>query len=108
MDVAAVGVAQKEDRQWGIGEQDIFDGVVLFLAAITFRLCSRVLGADNAPFPFMAKGDADAAQGRCQEPPLSNGWPLCRVGLGDARRWPGYSERERASRGRERRSSGQG
>ena len=50
MEVAAVGVAQKEDRQWGIDEQDIFDGVVLFLAAITFRLCSRVLGADNAPF----------------------------------------------------------
>ncbi len=33
MGTAAVGVAQKEDDEQGIDEQDIFDGVVLFLAA---------------------------------------------------------------------------
>ena len=56
MDTAAVGVAQKEDDEQGIDEQDIFDGVVLFLAAITPRLFNRVLGADDASFrPVMGK-----------------------------------------------------
>src|SRR5262249_58723242 len=65
MDTAAIGLAQKEDREGGIHEQDVFDGVVFFLAAITFRLCSRVLGADDAPFrPVMGKrGAAGAAAG---------------------------------------------
>src|SRR5207249_12106571 len=49
MDTAAVGVAQKEDDEERIDEQDIFDGVVSFLAAITRRLFRRVLGADDAP-----------------------------------------------------------
>jgi hypothetical protein len=31
-------------------EQDIFDGVVSFLAAITLLLFTRVLGADDASF----------------------------------------------------------
>jgi hypothetical protein len=35
MGTAAVGVAQKEEDEQGIDEQDIFDGVILFLAAIT-------------------------------------------------------------------------
>ena len=34
MDAAAVSVAQKEDDEEGIDEQDIFDRVVLFLAAL--------------------------------------------------------------------------
>ncbi len=65
MDTAAVGVAQKEDDEQGIDEQDIFDGVVFFLAAITRFLFSRVLGADDAPFrPVMGKrGEAGAAAG---------------------------------------------
>src|SRR5439155_10489731 len=65
VDAAAVGVAQKEDREEGIDEQDIFDRVVLFLAAITVRLFSRVLGVDDAPFrPVMGKrGDTGAAAG---------------------------------------------
>src|SRR5215471_13209776 len=50
MDTAAVGVAQKEDQKEGIDEQDIFDGVVPFLATITCFLFNRVLGADDAPF----------------------------------------------------------
>src|SRR3989441_9585958 len=40
-------------------------GICLFLAAITLGLCSRVLGADDAPFrPVMGKrGEGDAATG---------------------------------------------
>ena len=65
MDAAAVSVAQKEDEEQGIHEQDIFDGVILFLTAITPRLFNRVLGADDAPLgPVMGKrGDAGAAAG---------------------------------------------
>ncbi len=48
MDAAAVGVAEKEDGEEGMGQQDIFHRVVLCLAALTPRLLSRVLGADNA------------------------------------------------------------
>jgi len=49
MDTAAVGVTEKEDDEQGIDQQDIFDRMVLFLATITLRLCSRVLGANDAP-----------------------------------------------------------
>src|SRR5881397_1228319 len=65
MDAAAVGRTQEEDGEQGIHEQDIFDGMVLFLAAITRGLFSRVLGADDAPFgPVMGKrGEAGAAAG---------------------------------------------
>jgi len=65
MDAAAVGVAQKEAEEQGIDEQDIFDRVVLFLAAITVGLFNRVLGADDASFrPVMGKrGEAGAAAG---------------------------------------------
>src|SRR6266700_1095410 len=62
MGAAAVGVAQKEDDEQGIDQQDIFDRVVFFLAAITFRLCRRVLGADDAPLGAVMgkRGDAGA------------------------------------------------
>ena len=65
MDTAAIGITEKEDEEQGIDQQDIFDGVVFFLAAITLFLFSRVLGADDAPFrPVMGKrGEADAAAG---------------------------------------------
>ena len=65
MDTAAVGIAQKEDQEEGIDEQDIFDCVVLFLAAITCRLCSRVLGADDAPLGAVMgkRGDAGMSTG---------------------------------------------
>src|SRR6201993_1988097 len=65
MGTAAIGVAQKEDCETGIDEQDVFDGVILFLPAITVRLFTRVLGADDAPFgPVMGKrGDTDGAAG---------------------------------------------
>jgi len=68
MHTAAIGVAQKDDREAGIDEQDVFDGVILFLPAITVRLCNRVLGADDAPFgPVMGKS-------RYAESALE-GWP---------------------------------
>src|ERR1043166_3917281 len=62
---AAVGVAQKEDDEESIDEQDIFDGVILFLPALTVRLCRRVLGADDAPFGAVMgkRGEAGAAAG---------------------------------------------
>src|SRR5262249_10269888 len=65
MHTAAVGVAQNEAREEGSDQQDIFYGVVLFLAALTPRLFSSVLGADDPPFgPVMGKrGEAGAAAG---------------------------------------------
>src|SRR5712691_3372592 len=65
MGTAAIGVTEKEDDEQGIDEQDIFDGVVFFLAAITRFLFSRVLGADDASFrPVMGKrGEAGTAAG---------------------------------------------
>jgi hypothetical protein len=32
MDAATIGLAQQEDREWGIDQEDIFDRVILFLA----------------------------------------------------------------------------
>jgi hypothetical protein len=65
MDTAAVGVTEKKDDEQGIDQQDIFDGVVLFLPAITFRLFSRVLGADDPPFGAVMgkRGDAGGVAG---------------------------------------------
>src|SRR5215217_3241363 len=65
MRAAAIGVAQEEDDEQGIDQQDIFYRVVFFLAAITRGLFNRVLGADDPPFrAIMGKrGDAGAAAG---------------------------------------------
>jgi hypothetical protein len=65
MDTAAVRVAEKEDDEQGIDEQDIFDRVISFLTALTRLLFSSVLGADDAPFgPVMGtRGEAGAATG---------------------------------------------
>jgi hypothetical protein len=65
MDAAAVSVTEKEDREESMHEQDIFDGVVLFLAALTCGLLRRVLGADDASFrPVMGKrGDTSVTAG---------------------------------------------
>ena len=70
MDTAAIGVAQKEDEEQGIDEEQIFDGVVSFLPAITVGLFRRVLGADNASFrPVMGKrGEAGVATGAARVP----------------------------------------
>src|SRR5882724_2036697 len=63
------GLTQKENRERGVDQQHVFDRVALFLAAITARLLSRILGALDAPFgPIMAKrgetGTGTAAVGR--------------------------------------------
>ena len=65
MDPAAVGVAQKEDDEERIDEQDIFDGVVFFLPAITLGLFRGVLGADDAPLGAVMgkRGAAGATTG---------------------------------------------
>jgi hypothetical protein len=72
MDTASVRRTQKEDREQGIDQQNIFYRVVVFLAAITFRLCRRVLGADDAPFgsvPSWAKGGPPVRGPRVRVPP---------------------------------------
>jgi len=65
MEAAPGGVAEEEDDEQGIDQQDIFDRMVLCLATLTRRLFSRVLGADDTPFgAIMGKrGDAGAAAG---------------------------------------------
>ena len=56
MDAAANGVAEEHDDEHGIDQQDVLYRMVLFLATVTVRLFSRVVGADNAPFrPVMSK-----------------------------------------------------
>ena len=56
MDAATNGVAEEQDDEHGIDQQDVLYRMVLFLATVTVRLFSRVLGADNAPFcPVMGK-----------------------------------------------------
>src|SRR4029453_3195310 len=50
MDAAANGVAEEQDEEYGIDQQDVLYRMVLFLATVTVRLFSRVLGADNASF----------------------------------------------------------
>jgi len=68
MDTAAIGVAQKEDEEQCVDEEDIFDRMVFFLAAITLGLFRRVLGADDAPFrPVMGKS--------CYAESALEGWP---------------------------------
>src|SRR5215217_999705 len=64
MGAAAIRVAQEENEEQGIDQQDIFYRVVLFLAAITCGLLRSVLGADDPPFrPVMGKRGADAVAG---------------------------------------------
>src|SRR5262245_19921496 len=41
--------SEKEDRERGIDQQDVFHRVVLFLAAITPRLFRSIFGSDDAP-----------------------------------------------------------
>ena len=100
MGTATIGVAQEEDEQEGIDQQDIFDGVVLFLPTITLRLFSRVLGADDAPFgPVMGKrGEAGAAAGMGEPGADSSGSGTTTVAASASetpRRWA-RAERERA------------
>src|SRR3954447_23963383 len=71
MDAAANGVAEEQDDEQGIDQQNVLYRMVLFLSTVTLRLFSRVLGADNAPFrSVMSKRgepcpalDAEAGEG---------------------------------------------
>src|SRR5262245_17462979 len=68
---AGIGLAQQENRQRGVDQQHIFDRVALFLAAITARLLSRILGTLDAPFGAVVaeRGEAGidtAAVGRSE------------------------------------------
>ena len=63
-DTAAPGGPEQEDREQGLHEQDLVDGMVLWLAARTRGLCSRGLGADAAPGrPVMGTRGAAASGG---------------------------------------------
>src|SRR5271165_4014983 len=57
--------AEEKDDQRRVDQKDIFYRVILFLATVTFRLFSSVLGADDAPFrPVMGKrGESGPATG---------------------------------------------
>jgi hypothetical protein len=56
VDVPANGFAEEKDDQRRVDQKDILYRVILFLATVTFRLFSSVLGADDAPFrPVMGK-----------------------------------------------------
>jgi hypothetical protein len=59
---AGIGRTEKENREGRVDQQHVFDRVALFLAAITARLLSRILGALDAPFgPIVSKrGEAGA------------------------------------------------
>jgi hypothetical protein len=65
MGAAGIGAAQKENCERRIDQQDVFDRVALFLAAITARLLKGILGACDAPFgPIVTKrGEADTGAG---------------------------------------------
>ena len=95
-----MGGAQKEDDEERIDEQDIFDRVILFLAALTVRLFHRVVGADDASFrPVMGKrGEAGAAAGM-GEPGADSSFSGTTAAAASAsetpRRWA-RAERERA------------
>ena len=65
MRMATWGSVEEEDRKQSIDEQDIFYGVVFFLAALTRGLFSRVLGADDPLFRPVrgTRGETGAAAG---------------------------------------------
>jgi hypothetical protein len=68
MGAAAVCVAEEEDDEQGIDQQDIFYGVIFFLAAITLGLGRRVLGTNDASF--------GAIMGKSRYAELAlEGWP---------------------------------
>jgi hypothetical protein len=77
MGTARIGLAQKEDRERGIDQEHVLHGVVLFLAAITPRLLSRILGARDAPFgPIVAnRGEAGAGAGAAAGRAVISGAP---------------------------------
>jgi hypothetical protein len=63
MGTAGIGLTQKEDRERGVDQQDVFYRVACFLAAITARLLSRILGALQAPFGAIVANRGEASAG---------------------------------------------
>src|SRR5437899_6131413 len=100
MDAAARGIAEEEDEEQSIDEQDILDGVVFFLAAITRGLFSRVLGADDAPLGAVmgTRGAAGAAVGTATTGAdcSSSGGPTVAAAASETPRRRARAERERA------------
>jgi hypothetical protein len=62
---ARIGLTEREDRERRVDQQYVFHRVVFFLAAITARLLSRILGALDAPFGAIVatRGEASAGAG---------------------------------------------
>src|SRR6266516_4562434 len=62
MGAPGIGLTEKDNRQRGVDQQHVFHCMAFFLAAITARLLSRILGAHDAPFrPIVPKrGEAGA------------------------------------------------
>jgi hypothetical protein len=65
VNTARIGVTQTEDRERGVDQQHVFDGVALVLAAITARRLNRILGALETPFGAIVtkRGEAGAGVG---------------------------------------------
>jgi hypothetical protein len=55
------GATEKEDREHRIDQQEVFDCMALFLAAITARRLSWMLGALDAPFGAIVPKRGEAA-----------------------------------------------
>jgi hypothetical protein len=67
MGAAGIRLTQKENGERGVAQQDVFHRMVVFLAAITARLLSRILGALDAPFGAIVstREEAGAGVGGC-------------------------------------------
>jgi hypothetical protein len=65
VDAAGRGLTQKENRECRVDQRHVFHRMVFFLAAITARLLSRILGALDAPFGAIVanRGEAGADAG---------------------------------------------
>ena len=63
MGAAGMGLTQKENRECRVDQQHVRHGVALFLATITARLLSRILGALDAPFGAIVAKRGEAGTG---------------------------------------------
>src|SRR4051794_9667554 len=93
MDAPANSIAEKQNDQRRVDQQDILHCVILFLATVTFGLFSSVLGADDAPFrPVMGKrGESGPATGTAEggatdEGSFANAAPTAVAGSGTSSR----------------------
>jgi hypothetical protein len=84
------GLTQKENREHGIDQQHVFDRMILFLAAITARLLSRIRGALDTPFgPIVTtRGEAGAGAGSADGGDPSGGTTMAATSASATpRRW---------------------